>query len=136
MELAFGFIVAASVCGRVDDDQFEDGVVGTSDLHLFAVAGGGEEVVEMRRGVLGADLHGFRVAERGGGVNDSAKLKPILGSETWDRRTRLICMCQIVTGVARESMVGRLECTDEGILHQHLGVSQSYQRRSPVAYAN
>ena len=41
-------------------------LIPTIDAYLFAVAGGGVDVVEVRRGVLGADLHGFGVAERGG----------------------------------------------------------------------
>ncbi len=49
---------------------------GARELHLFAVVDGGEDVGEVLLRVLGADLHGFRVVERGCGVNLWCKFVP------------------------------------------------------------
>ena len=49
--------------------QARSGISVQRDFDLLAVGGGVEDVGEVRFGVLGADLHGSRVAERGGGVN-------------------------------------------------------------------
>ena len=54
--------------GRARGDK-ERGLAGARELHLFAGVDGGEDVGEVLLRVLGADLHGFRVVERGCGVN-------------------------------------------------------------------
>ena len=44
-------------------------MAGARKFHLFAGVDGGEDVGEVLLRVLGADLHGFSVVERGCGVN-------------------------------------------------------------------
>lgn len=54
---------------RFHENEAHRRLAGARELHLFAGVDGGEDVGEVLLRVLGADLHGFRVVERGCGVN-------------------------------------------------------------------
>jgi len=67
---ATGCISCRCVGSGVGDDKLQGRLVRQRNLYFFAVAGGEEQIGDVRFGVLGADLHGLRVVYRGGGVND------------------------------------------------------------------